>query len=93
MLAAYVPWSQKRLRLTKQVVALDLKMSDELFQAALAHVWDASREVKAVRQINSDRGLKRLRKAKREPDVLIAITRTEGRPRRPGILSVRELPL
>ena len=65
MLAAYVPWSQKRLRLTKQVVALDLKMSDELFQAALAHVWDASREVKAVRQINSDRGLK-----SQEPDVL-----------------------
>ena len=64
-MAAYVPWSQKRLRLTKQVVALDLKMSDELFQAALAHVWDASREVKAVRQINSDRGLK-----SQEPDVL-----------------------
>ena len=81
--------------MTKQVVALDAKMSNELFPRWQWRMsgQNASHKVKALRQINSDRGLKRLRKAKREPDVLIATTRTEGRPRRPGILSVRELPL
>ena len=62
---------EKRRRFTKLVVALEQAatlepgMTDEVFQVALVHVQDASRECKAMRQINSDRGLK-----SQEPDVL-----------------------
>ena len=50
---------------SRRFLALGPKMSVELFHVGLAHVQDASREVKAVRQINYDRGLKN-----QEPGVL-----------------------
>jgi hypothetical protein len=59
--SAFRRMQEKRLRHMKQVVALAQvvalgpKMSVELFHVGLAHVQDASREVNAVRQINSQR--------------------------------------
>ena len=62
---AFRRMQEKRRRFTKLVVALEQAATLELFQVALVHVQDAARECKAVRQINSDRGLK-----SQEPDVL-----------------------
>ena len=69
--SAFRRMQEKRLRQIKQLVALahvstlSPKAFAEQYDVQLARMQDASREVKAVRQINYDRGLKN-----QEPGVL-----------------------
>jgi len=69
--SAFRRMQEKRLRHIKQLVALahvstlSPKAFAEQYDVQLARLQDASREIKAVRQINSDRGLKN-----QEPDIL-----------------------